>query len=39
MLRLMPRLPGRERMISRVTEPIRRAATAITLPDAPTAAR
>ncbi|MFI6329193.1 FAD-dependent monooxygenase [Micromonospora chersina] len=38
MLRLMPRLPGRERMISRVTEPIRRAATAITLPDAPAAA-
>jgi 2-polyprenyl-6-methoxyphenol hydroxylase-like FAD-dependent oxidoreductase len=35
MLRLMPRLPGRERMIRRVTEPIRRAATAITLPDAP----
>ncbi|GGR78789.1 FAD-dependent oxidoreductase [Micromonospora fulviviridis] len=34
MLRLMPRLPGRERMIRRVTEPIRRAATAITLPDA-----
>jgi 2-polyprenyl-6-methoxyphenol hydroxylase-like FAD-dependent oxidoreductase len=35
MLRLMPHLPGRERMIRRVTEPIRRAATAITLPDAP----
>ncbi|MEU1604378.1 FAD-dependent monooxygenase [Micromonospora matsumotoense] len=33
MLRLLPRLPGRERMIRRVTEPIRRAATAITLPD------
>ncbi|WP_262282154.1 FAD-dependent monooxygenase [Micromonospora sp. MA102] len=39
MLRLMPRLPGRERMIRRVTEPIRRAATAITLPDAPAATR
>ena len=39
MLRLMPRLPGRERMIRRVTEPIRRAATAITLPDTPAAAR
>lgn len=39
MLRLMPRLPGRERMIRRVTEPIRRAATAITLPDAPDATR
>ncbi|MFC0033534.1 FAD-dependent monooxygenase [Micromonospora chaiyaphumensis] len=39
MLRLMPRLPGRERMIRRVTEPIRRAAGAITLPDAPAAAR
>ncbi|MET8836010.1 FAD-dependent monooxygenase [Micromonospora sp. NPDC004540] len=39
MLRLMPRLPGRERMIRRVTEPIRRAATAITLPDAPAGAR
>ncbi|PSK64974.1 2-heptyl-3-hydroxy-4(1H)-quinolone synthase [Micromonospora sp. MH33] len=39
MLRLMPRLPGRERMIRRVTEPIRRAATAITLPDAPAAVR
>ncbi|MEU5527063.1 FAD-dependent monooxygenase [Micromonospora chersina] len=38
MLRLMPHLPGRERMISRVTEPIRRAATAVTLPDAPAAA-
>ncbi|MDZ5443916.1 FAD-dependent monooxygenase [Micromonospora sp. 4G57] len=35
MLRLMPHLPGRERMIRRVTEPIRRAATAITLPDTP----
>ncbi|WP_346123038.1 FAD-dependent monooxygenase [Micromonospora coerulea] len=35
MLRLMPRLPGRERMIRRVTEPIRRAATAITLPEIP----
>ncbi|MFG2059182.1 FAD-dependent monooxygenase [Micromonospora sp. NPDC048930] len=35
MLRLMPHLPGRERMIRRVTEPIRKAATAITLPDAP----
>ncbi|WP_091350179.1 FAD-dependent monooxygenase [Micromonospora rhizosphaerae] len=34
MLRLMPHLPGRERMIRRVTEPIRKAATAITLPDA-----
>ncbi|WP_061289570.1 FAD-dependent monooxygenase [Herbidospora cretacea] len=33
MLRLMPRLPGRNRMIRRVTEPIRRAATAITLRD------
>ncbi|WNM37270.1 FAD-dependent monooxygenase [Micromonospora halotolerans] len=39
MLRLMPRMPGRERMIRRVTEPIRRAATAITLPDAPAATR
>ncbi|MFD2763484.1 FAD-dependent monooxygenase [Micromonospora eburnea] len=35
MLRLMPRLPGREGMIRRVTEPIRKAATAITLPPAP----
>ncbi|WP_319460118.1 FAD-dependent monooxygenase [Micromonospora sp. RTP1Z1] len=35
MLRLMPHLPGRERMIRRVTEPIRKAATAITLPDTP----
>ncbi|MFF5171790.1 FAD-dependent monooxygenase [Micromonospora sp. NPDC000089] len=35
MLRLMPHLPGREAMIRRVTEPMRRAATAITLPDAP----
>ncbi|NES13873.1 MULTISPECIES: FAD-dependent monooxygenase [Micromonospora] len=35
MLRLMPRLPGRERMIRRVTEPIRTAAAAITLPDVP----
>ena len=35
MLRLMPQLPGRERMIRRVTEPIRRAATAITLPEIP----
>ena len=35
MLRLMPHLPGRERMIRRVTEPIRRAATAITLPEIP----
>ncbi|MET8912332.1 FAD-dependent monooxygenase [Micromonospora sp. NPDC004551] len=39
MLRVMPRLPGRERMIRRVTEPIRRAAGAITLPEAPAAAR
>ncbi|MGY0004567.1 FAD-dependent monooxygenase [Micromonospora sp. I033] len=39
MLRLMPRLPGRDRMIRRVTEPIHRAATAITLPDAEAAAR
>lgn len=31
MLRLMPRLPGRDRMIRRVTEPIRRAATAVEL--------
>lgn len=38
MLRLMPHLPGRDRMISRVTEPIRQAATAITLPEAPRAA-
>ncbi|MFR9774786.1 FAD-dependent monooxygenase [Micromonospora sp. MS34] len=38
MLRLMPRLPGRERMIRRVTGPIRAAATAITLPDVPTSA-
>ncbi|PWU45117.1 FAD-dependent oxidoreductase [Micromonospora globispora] len=35
MLRMMPHLPGRETMIRRVTEPIRKAATAITLPDAP----
>ncbi|MGR6321427.1 FAD-dependent monooxygenase [Micromonospora soli] len=35
MLRLMPRLPGREAMIRRVTEPIRTAAAAITLPDVP----
>ncbi|MFI5834693.1 FAD-dependent monooxygenase [Micromonospora sp. NPDC051300] len=34
MLRLLPHLPGRERMVDRVAEPIRRAATAITLPDA-----
>ncbi|MDG4799314.1 FAD-dependent monooxygenase [Micromonospora sp. WMMD980] len=34
MLRVLPHLPGRERMISRVAEPIRRAATAIALPDA-----
>lgn len=34
MLRMMPNLPGRERMIRRVTEPIRAAATAITLPAA-----
>ncbi|MFC6080070.1 FAD-dependent monooxygenase [Sphaerisporangium aureirubrum] len=33
MLRLMPRLPGKEKMIRRVTEPIRRAANAITLRD------
>ncbi|NYF54567.1 FAD-dependent monooxygenase [Micromonospora purpureochromogenes] len=33
MLRLMPHLPGRDRMIARVAEPIRRAANAITLPD------
>ncbi|MEU6408024.1 FAD-dependent monooxygenase [Microbispora sp. NPDC046933] len=33
MLRLMPHLPGRNRMIERVTEPIRRAATAITIRD------
>ncbi|RZU77490.1 2-polyprenyl-6-methoxyphenol hydroxylase-like FAD-dependent oxidoreductase [Micromonospora kangleipakensis] len=39
MLRLMPHLPGRERIIRRVTEPIRRAATAITLPDTPTPRR
>ncbi len=39
MLRLMPRLPGRERMIRRVTEPIREAATAITLPEPPPASR
>ncbi|MFG1678075.1 FAD-dependent monooxygenase [Micromonospora sp. NPDC049282] len=35
MLRLLPHLPGQQRMISRVAEPIRRASTAITLPDAP----
>ncbi|SBT65033.1 2-polyprenyl-6-methoxyphenol hydroxylase [Micromonospora sediminicola] len=35
MLRLLPRLPGRERMVSRVAEPIRRASDAITLPDPP----
>ncbi|MCW3817700.1 FAD-dependent monooxygenase [Micromonospora sp. DR5-3] len=39
MLRLMPHLPGREGMIRRVTEPIRKAATAITLPDVPAVAR
>lgn len=33
MLRLMPRLPGREKMLERVTAPIREAANAITLPD------
>ncbi|ETK34110.1 FAD-dependent monooxygenase [Microbispora sp. ATCC PTA-5024] len=33
MLRLMPHLPGRNSMIKRVTEPIRRAASAITLKD------
>ncbi|MEU8244705.1 FAD-dependent monooxygenase [Nonomuraea sp. NPDC048916] len=33
MLRLLPRLPGAERMISRVTGPIHRAANAITLKD------
>ncbi|MEV4456424.1 FAD-dependent monooxygenase [Microbispora sp. NPDC049633] len=33
MLRLMPHLPGRNRMIERITEPIRRAATAITIRD------
>ncbi|SBT49273.1 FAD-dependent monooxygenase [Micromonospora narathiwatensis] len=38
MLRLMPRLPGREGMIRRVTEPIRKAATAIALPDVPATA-
>jgi 2-polyprenyl-6-methoxyphenol hydroxylase-like FAD-dependent oxidoreductase len=31
MLRLMPHLPGKNRMIERVTEPIRKAATAITI--------
>ncbi|GIJ25613.1 FAD-dependent oxidoreductase [Micromonospora qiuiae] len=39
MLRMMPHLPGRERLIRRVTEPIRKAATAITLPEAPAQAR
>ncbi|MFF4128604.1 FAD-dependent monooxygenase [Microbispora rosea] len=33
MLRLMPHLPGKNRMIERVTEPIRKAATAITIRD------
>ncbi|GAB1818453.1 FAD-dependent monooxygenase [Herbidospora sp. RD11066] len=33
MLRLMPHLPGKNSMIKRVTEPIRKAATAITLKD------
>jgi 2-polyprenyl-6-methoxyphenol hydroxylase-like FAD-dependent oxidoreductase len=33
MLRLMPHLPGKDRMIKRVTEPIRKAATAITIRD------
>jgi 2-polyprenyl-6-methoxyphenol hydroxylase-like FAD-dependent oxidoreductase len=33
MLRLMPYLPGKNRMIKRVTEPIRKAATAITIRD------
>ncbi|MEV1202432.1 FAD-dependent monooxygenase, partial [Microbispora rosea] len=33
MLRLMPHLPGKNRMIARVTEPIRKAATAITIRD------
>ncbi|NUT99599.1 MAG: NAD-binding protein [Saccharothrix sp.] len=32
-LRLLPHLPGRDRVVERITEPIRRAATAITLPD------
>ncbi|MFI9813354.1 FAD-dependent monooxygenase [Saccharothrix variisporea] len=32
MLRLLPHLPGRDRVIERITEPIRRAATAIDLP-------
>ncbi|MBP2706376.1 FAD-dependent monooxygenase [Microbispora sp. RL4-1S] len=35
MLRLMPRLPGRDRMIERIAEPIRTAATAITIKDYP----
>ncbi|MEH0842116.1 FAD-dependent monooxygenase [Micromonospora sp. CPCC 205711] len=39
MLRLMPHLPGRDAMVRRVTAPIRRAANAITLPDAPAAER
>ncbi|MGC4895312.1 FAD-dependent monooxygenase [Micromonospora sp. DT31] len=34
-LRLLPHLPGRQRMVGRVAEPIRRAATSITLPEAP----
>ncbi|MEO3855769.1 FAD-dependent monooxygenase [Acrocarpospora sp. B8E8] len=33
MLRLMPHLPGKNSMIKRITEPIRRAAIAITLKD------
>ncbi|MEN3534921.1 FAD-dependent monooxygenase [Microbispora sp. ZYX-F-249] len=33
MLRLMPHLPGRNRVIERITGPIRRAATAITIRD------
>ncbi|XVV07703.1 hypothetical protein ACQPW3_20920 [Actinosynnema sp. CA-248983] len=30
MLCLLPHMPGRDRMIERITEPVRRAATAIT---------
>ncbi|MFD0821903.1 hypothetical protein ACFQ0D_27110, partial [Micromonospora zhanjiangensis] len=35
MIRLMPHLPGRDRMVRRVTEPIRRAASGIELADYP----
>ncbi|GAA3700418.1 FAD-dependent monooxygenase [Nonomuraea antimicrobica] len=37
MLRLMPRLPGRERMVERIAGPIARAANAVSLRDYPAA--